>query len=79
MRAYYTHTGFVVKCDGILLYSHRREGGWTSGLQTQLLIFHLNEPPIRAAEVIGSTATAYVCPHVCVCFISELRAPFIFQ
>lgn len=41
-----------------------QEGDWTAGLQTQLLIFHLNEPLIPNASVIGSTATASACVFV---------------
>lgn len=67
---------FAVGYDGIFVL-FIQEGDWTAGLQNQLLIFHLNEPLIPNASVIGSTATASVC--VCVCLISELGASSFFQ
>lgn len=48
--------------------------GLLVGLQTLLLIFHLNEPSILTAGVIG--LTALVCVFVCMClcvFLSHFR------
>lgn len=59
---------FAVGYDGIFVL-FIQEGDWTAGLQTQLLIFHLNEPLIPNASVIGSTAAA----SACVC-LSHFRA-----